>query len=546
MKAVYLRWATMLALSLIIAACSSGSSPDTEKTSAVTIRINQQSLVQKAAVQPAAALAARYTLRITVSAPDYYHVYPDVPLTGTGVVNFTILVPNGLQRTFFVELLDENGLPVYFGSTTANLDGSPISLAVDVSNPFYTVTYDGNGNDGGSPPVDSGRYMSAQTVTVLGNTGALVKSGYSFAGWNTKANGSGTTYTLAQSFTIGTANVTLYAVWTANSTYIVTYNGNGNTGGSVPVDSTNYQPGQTFTVLGNIGNLVRGGYSFTGWNTQANGAGTTYTPTQSFIMGSADLTLYAMWSASPTYSVTYNGNSQTSGAVPVDSTSYQPGQSVTVLGNTGNLVKSGFAFKGWNTQANGEGTIYSPAQTFSMGSANITLYAMWFANPTYSVTYVGNGHDSGTVPVDANHYQSGQTVMVLDNTGNLQSSWFSFAGWNTRADGSGNTYLPGKTFIMGTANVTLYAVWVLTGEPKYTVTYDGNGNTSGSVPVDSNNYQQGQTVTVLGNPGNLMNGYSYFSGWNTQPDGSGTYYWSSDSFTMGTASVTLYAVWGYG
>ena len=77
-----------------------------------------------------------------------------------------------------------------------------------------TVTYDGNGNTGGTVPTDSSSpYSSGDTVTVLGNTGSLVKTSKTFSGWNTKADGSGTTYTAAQTFTI-TASTTLYAKWT--------------------------------------------------------------------------------------------------------------------------------------------------------------------------------------------------------------------------------------------------------------------------------------------------------------------------------------------
>jgi len=64
---------------------------------------------------------------------------------------------------------------------------------------------------------------------------------------------------------------------------------------------------------------------------------------------------------------------------------------------------------------------------------------------------------------------------------------------------------------MGSANVTLYAQWA----PTYTVSYNANGSTGGNVPVDSNNYLQGATVTVLGNTGSLaQTGYTFngFSG----------------------------------
>ena len=291
---------------------------------------------------------------------------------------------------------------------------------------------------------------------MLGNTGTLVKTGYTFAGWNTQANGAGTTYTQSQTFTMGAANVTLYAKWTANN-YTVTYNGNGSTGGSAPIDSTNYQIGQTVTVLG-TGTLVKTGYTFAGWNTQASGAGTTYTQSQTFTMGAANVTLYAKWTAN-NYTVTYNGNGSTGGSAPIDSTNYQIGQTVTVLG-TGTLVKTGYTFAGWNTQASGAGTTYTQSQTFTMGAANVTLYAKWTANPTFTVTYDGNGADGGVVPIDSANYEQGATVTVSGNTGTLVKTGYSFAGWNTQADGFGTTYTQSQTFTMGAANVTLYAKWM--------------------------------------------------------------------------------------
>lgn len=79
--------------------------------------------------------------------------------------------------------------------------------------PTYTVTYNGNGNTGGAVPTDSAAYAQNDSVTVAGNTGALVKSGYTFSGWNTQANGSGTDYAAGSTYTMGTANATLYAKW---------------------------------------------------------------------------------------------------------------------------------------------------------------------------------------------------------------------------------------------------------------------------------------------------------------------------------------------
>ena len=78
-----------------------------------------------------------------------------------------------------------------------------------------TVTYVGNGNTGGSVPVDGNLYANGATVTVLGNTGGLVKTGYTFKGWNTAADGTGTNYpgNGSTTFIIGVPNVVLYANW---------------------------------------------------------------------------------------------------------------------------------------------------------------------------------------------------------------------------------------------------------------------------------------------------------------------------------------------
>jgi hypothetical protein len=76
------------------------------------------------------------------------------------------------------------------------------------------------------------------------------------------------------------------------------------------------------------------------------------------------------------YTVTYNGKGNTGGTVPVDPNRYTNGQSVTVLGNTGNLTDQGYSLSGWS---NASGTFYYPGQTFSMGTANVNLYAVWIA-----------------------------------------------------------------------------------------------------------------------------------------------------------------------
>jgi autotransporter-associated beta strand protein len=157
------------------------------------------------------------------------------------------------------------------------------------------------------------------------------------------------------------------------------------------------------------------------------------------------------------------------------------------------------------------------------------------APTTYTITYNGNGNDSGTVP-DPQVKTENQALTLATNSGNLAKTGFVFIGWNTEADGNGDSYAAGATY---TANgdATLYAQWGL----PYTITYNGNGNTSGTAP-DPQVAAQDVPTTLATNSGALAKtGFTFF-GWNTEADGSGTNYAAGASYTDNT-DVTLYARW---
>ena len=172
--------------------------------------------------------------------------------------------------------------------------------------------------------------------------------------------------------------------------------------------------------------------------------------------GETDKWLAPSTPSTPVLTVMYNGNTNTGGTVPIDTNTYLPTFTVTVLGN-GTLTNTGYTFAGWNTQADGNGTDRAPASTFAMGSSNVVLYAKWTALPTYTVSYNANGC-SGGLPADSNNYLAGATVTVL-GSGTLTNPGYFFASWNTQADGNGTDRAPASTFAMGSSNVILYAKW---------------------------------------------------------------------------------------
>ncbi|MBJ6362519.1 InlB B-repeat-containing protein, partial [Paenibacillus sp. GCM10012307] len=227
------------------------------------------------------------------------------------------------------------------------------------------VAYDGNGATSGSVPTDNVSYSPGSKVSVSHNTGNLTKPGYTFAEWNTQADGQGTGYAVNSTFAIGTDHVTLYAKWTAviGATYTVTFDSQG---GSLVSSLTGVTSGATISAPTAP---TKAGYTFGGWYKEA---GTTTAWNFSTDTVTADTTLYAKWTAIPTYTVTYNSNGAASGSVPSDSNRYEQGAIVTVQSNTGNLTKPGYTFAGWNTQADGQGTSYASNATFAMGTSNVT------------------------------------------------------------------------------------------------------------------------------------------------------------------------------
>ncbi|MCR5532620.1 MAG: InlB B-repeat-containing protein [Paludibacteraceae bacterium] len=124
-------------------------------------------------------------------------------------------------------------------------------------------------------------------------------------------------YCLKMNLTVsGSSNkyITVSSITFYTPTYSVTYNGNGNTGGSVPTDATAYKKGTTVTVKSNSGSLAKTGYTFSGWNTNTSGTGTNYTAGSGTFSITSDITLYAKWVAAGT-SVTASGAASSNGTL---------------------------------------------------------------------------------------------------------------------------------------------------------------------------------------------------------------------------------------
>jgi hypothetical protein len=326
-----------------------------------------------------------------------------------------------------------------------------------------------------------------------------------------------------------------------SGTYIVRYFGNTNTGGTAPTDgSSPYTGGSSVTLLGNT-SLAKSGYSFGGWNTAADGTGTNYVPGDTFTIN-ANTDLYANWIIGPR--LVYNAGTGGSGTAPVSSgTAYTAFSTADIVTNTG-FTNGAKVFGGWNTAADGSGTIYPAGSEYTMpGAGTVTLYAQWIdPATTYTLTYNAGTGGSGTAPASPTTYSANSPATILGNTGPYTNSDPTkvFYGWNTAADGTGTSYPAGSTITMN-ANKTLYAQWGST--PLLTVTYDANGATGGAVPAAPTTYPGGVQVPILGQGSLTRPGYT-FLGWNGSPTGAGSLY--APGYTFASKTTTLYAQWAPG
>lgn len=303
----------------------------------------------------------------------------------------------------------------------------------------YAVTYL---LDGGVGDVSAECYEAGETVVIISEK--PTKDGYTFGGWSDGT----TTYQPGDAFTMPDHDVTLTAVWRAESDYSVTYLLNGGTG---DVPAAGYLAGQTVTITNKV--PTKEGYVFDGWSDGS----TIYQPGNTFEMPEHDVTLTAIWKEVPVlsdYSVTYRLNGGT-GSVPAKG--YLSGQTVTVITNI--PTKEGYTFGGWSDGR----TTYQPGDTFTMPGHDVTLTAVWkdFIGPpvpTFTVTY---SLDGGVGNLPAEQHKLNETVVIPELAPKKEG--YYFIGWSD----DNVTHRPGRTFTMPNHDVKLVAIWTEDVELAY-------------------------------------------------------------------------------
>jgi uncharacterized repeat protein (TIGR02543 family) len=308
----------------------------------------------------------------------------------------------------------------------------------------YSISYFGNSPDVILEPVDLEKYTESSTVTIVAEI--PVRPGFTFLGWNSSADGSGTGYAAGDTFIMGSSDTSLYAQWRINS-YLLAFDSNG--GPKLNLDSQLRGYGSTLEVPTLSNDQLRFGYTFQGWNTAVDGSGATFAPAATFKYPAHDSTLFAQWKIK-SYSLTYDGNSHERGELPASMTR-EFNSLVTVASPSRKLIRKGYTFQGWNTSREGEGRTFLEGESFSMGTYDVILYAIWKPN-TYQVKFLNTSSN----PIPNSEFLTGGQLKSAPTPSARPG--YTFKGWSSTPDRKGVITFPYSPGV--TRNISLYAVWV--------------------------------------------------------------------------------------
>lgn len=459
---------------------------------------------------------ANATIKVKVNSGSYATV-----ISGSASSSLSLNVGS---NTIYVEVTAEDATTILTYTITVTR-----AVAVAASGAMeYEIVYKSNTVDNTSVQQDPrGYYKSGTTITVL--TQEPSRRGYTFLIWNNKADGTGTSYKPGSKFDI-TKNITLFAQWKINQ-YTLSYSANG--GPALTLASKTEDYGSYIKVLSVPESSMRTGYSFTAWNTKADGTGVSYVPTDIFVVDVVDTTLFAQWKIN-TYTISFDANGGPE--LKLDAITLEYGASVKVPSLPDASLRTGYSFMGWNIKSDGTGTSYLPASAFTMATSNTTFFAQWKINQ-YIISFSANGGPELKLESITQDYASVIKLPALPVES--MRTGYTFIGWNTKNDGLGTSYGAAENFTLGAANTVLFAHWKIN---QYSISYDANGNNIGRAPALSS--QDFNSTVVVAAPSRVFvrSGYS-FIGWSKAKDGSGKLYQIGDAFTLGAGNELFYAAW---
>lgn len=416
------------------------------------------------------------------TAPNADSTYLGVPTSSDAPILSAVSTPTGQAndsyKLSFGAKVDTR-LPAGEYATT-------LTVAVVAQPRTITITFDGNGADGGS--------MLQQTI-IAGDTenltaNAFTRTGYEFTGWNTDAEGNGTAYADEATFTASgdEQRITLYAQWKKLTFACTARYKLQNADGSYPDDFT------TVTVSGAIeyGEVCS-------YTTTQNSSQYTNQSASATVTGPTTLTVGSNGQVPRrTYSLTVAENSSYL-SKPTGSGTYRWGQTVTIgVTKTANETCYSYSTPTWS-RTSGSGTLNSTSGTsvtFTMGTSNATVTATNSrSNVNQTITFRTSGGAS-SITLNGTSRINGQTMSLACGTYNLSgsfSSGYEFSSWSNSGGSIANrNTLSTRYTVNGPGTITLTGKSSILYMQNFTAAQCQSQASNGNVTVvdsrDNNSY----------------------------------------------------------
>lgn len=342
-----------------------------------------------------------------------------------------------------------------------------------------TLNYDGNGAGVTNVPPSESKDVEPNTFAEFTVSSTVPeRAGYTFKGWNTKADGSGASYSAGATVKVfaGTSE-TLYAQWDEDkqeATLVFGPNAGTDTVDNMPSDMTDTPKAGETSVAFPIPTTIptREGYEFKHWNTKDDDSGDTYErgATINVPVGTTG-TLYAIWGdKNPDTDLLetkliYDANA--ADAVNVDpavvTQNVARGEKAQFIVTSDKPTRPGYTFAGWSIIPDAE-VAYNPDSVVEVeAGAEMILYAVWVKNVKLEIIYNGNAPDAANVPAADVEWVEPNGSFVFTIANGPTRPGYRFVEWNTADNGTGDSIKPGQTTLLHAGETgyskTYYAKW---------------------------------------------------------------------------------------
>ena len=357
-----------------------------------------------------------------------------------------------------------------------------VLYAIYKDKPTYTITFDaGEGNMPSGQKTLTFYQGEDKTLTQVDYT----KTGFKLDSWTNSETGASVALD-ANVKTFEGKDITLIAKWVSTTAPSYTINFDAN-GGDMPtgLKTQTYLENESKTLI--TVDYTREAYELTGWTRADNNAKVALDANVN-TLGNKDLTLKAVWTKLPTYTITFDTNGGTAPTGKKTMTYYK-NEDKTLI--SVDYKRAGYTLDAW-IRSDNNATVALDANVNTLDNKNLTLKASWLALPTYTVTFKGGDGATPTDQKTLTYYQDESKTLTKYT---YTKVGFKHVGW-TREDNGADVAFDANVNTFNNQNVTLVARWEAL--KKYLITFEPGDDTA-EMPTGkkTQEFYEGDTTGLL-------------------------------------------------